>query len=161
MPANRKPRKPYRPKPVARSTVTAALLAATKLTDVERDSIIAPSRQFLIDAQESGMTEKAYLDLQVSMHAGLGIENSGIITGLRAEFEAGIEALDEIVDMCLVDVIWIPSVPTCGQIATLENALDMHDFQLQQLAASEYQRIIRRLINQTTDATRKMKKASK
>lgn len=161
MPANRKPRKAYRPKPVARNTVAAALLAATTLTDAERDSIIGPSRKWLIDAQESGMTEQAYLDLQVAMHAGLAIEDSGIVKGLRAYFEGGIDALDAIHDSCVTGMDWIATVPTQHPVDKINEALDLHEFQLKQVAGSEYRTIIRRLINQTTDATRKMKKANK
>lgn len=163
MAANKKPRKAYKPKRVLINTAHVAIFGATALTPDEIDQIIGPSRKHLLTAVNSGFTNAGFIDLQTAMHAAIAIENSGIVKGLRSEFEAGIEALDAIHDDATHDVSmseceWTDIVPTPGQIAALESALDMHEFQLQHLSASEFQKIIRRLVNQVKDATNKQRK---
>lgn len=160
MPGNKKPRKAYRPKPVLRNVIHGAILGATTLTEAERHEIIGPSKAHLEKTPALGFSEKAFIDLNTTMHAGLAIEASGIVKGLKAEFEAAIELLNGIHDQCVRGQNWKAKRFQAEELAQLHAALDLHDFQLQQLSATEFKAIIRRLVNQTRQAVSLQRKAA-
>lgn len=90
MAANKKPRKAYKPKRVLINTARVAMFGAAALTAEEISQIIGPSHRHLMTAVSTGFTNAGFIDLQTAMHAAIAIENSGIVKGLRSEFDAGI-----------------------------------------------------------------------
>ena len=158
MPANKRPRKAYRPKPVLRNVIRGAILGATALTEAERQTIIGPSLKHIADIPTRGLTGGAYIDLVTSLHAAMAIEASGIVRGLKAEFEAAISLLHDLHGQCQRGQNWKCLRLGAGEVETLKNAVELHDFQLQQLSANEFHAIVRKLVNQTMDKENKRKK---
>lgn len=161
MAVNKKPRKAYKPKRVLINTAHVAIFGATALTADEINQIIDPSRKYLLTAVNNGLTNAGFVDLQTAMHAAIAIEDSGIVKGLRSEFEAGVAALDRAHDICMASGTWEQCVISDECATIIDNALNMHEFQLQHLSAPEFQKIIRRLVNQVKDVTNKQRKAEK
>ena len=152
-------RKIHHRRPV-KDPIQAAKNAAAALTKEERDSIIAPSLKHIADATTRGLTKDAYLYLGTAMHVGLAIEDAGVVKGLKAEFEDALALLDVLHDKCSRGQNWKVRRIDPGEAQRLKEAIELHDFQLQQLSHREFQTCVRKITNQTTDRINKQKKSA-
>lgn len=145
-----KPAPRRREKGAAVNTMDMARNRASALTEAEIAFILEPALVGF-DALRRGVASLHDWQCMAQLVTmAVAIEASGIVTGLSAQFAAARQALQAVRDRVMRD----PARPTwCAnttmraeEITALDEALRLHRFQLQQLAAGELQRLHRALV---------------
>jgi hypothetical protein len=77
------------------------------------------------------------------------VERGGIVHGLAEHFDSAQAACEAYFARCLTGSAWHPSAVHFYELDALTTAIDLHEFQLQQLTAHEMQEVTRRLIART------------
>ncbi|WP_237736666.1 hypothetical protein [Delftia acidovorans] len=77
------------------------------------------------------------------------IERGGIVHGLAEHFNSAQTVCEAYFARCRAGGAWHPSAVHFNELDALTNAIDLHEFQLQQLTAHEIQEVTRRLIART------------
>ena len=142
----RKPRKPRAADPFAFGT---ALTKAARLTPAEVATTIAPARACATLLSQGVATEDQHTVLHTAFHVALGIEDSGIVRGFRAEFESALAAIDAIEARSTAGGAWRQSALYAHELASIREAVRWHAFQLQHVSAGELHAVANKLIAQT------------
>lgn len=128
--------------------IALAQKQATRLTKAELAEIMTPLRGCVTKLREGVATEDQHTVVRTHVMLALAIEHSRIVRGLREHLEAGQAALAAVHARAMVTGVWQP-VPLCfDELDAIAEAVDLHEFQLQQLSAGELHRITRKLMNQ-------------
>ena len=142
-------RKPRRARPVNANPFGAALRKASRLTRAEIAETMAPFRLCEQRLREGAATEDQHAVLYTAVQIGLGIEQAGIVRGLREVFEDAERALAGIRARATQGGAWRATALYADELAAVREALDLHQFQLSHLSAGELHAVARKLIART------------
>ncbi|WP_313074972.1 hypothetical protein [Melaminivora sp.] len=122
---------------------------ATRLTPAEvADTMDAP-RQCAARIREGVAAEDHHTVLYTTLLIAQGIEASGIVRGLHEHLSSALQAMDAIRGRALATGAWRCTALYHYELDAINTALDLHEFQLQQLSAGELHDVAARLINRT------------
>ncbi|CAN7199561.1 hypothetical protein LJR118_000577 [Acidovorax sp. LjRoot118] len=141
-------RKPRRPRDV-RPPFRTAMLRASRLTEEERGSIMNPVRACLKALREGVATELQHDVLHTTMQISLAIERAGVVRGLGNHFNEAVDALDAIATRCRRGSTWLATALHFYELDAMATAVDLHDYQLQQLSFGELRAVINRVLATT------------
>ena len=135
-----------------RDPFRTALVQATRHTAEELASIMAPMRDCLKAVREGVATQLQFEVLQSSMVIAQAIERSGIVRGLAGHIASALQACTAIEARALTSGAWRQTALYFQELDALATAVDMHEFQLQQLSAGELQRIVAQTVARTASS---------
>ncbi len=144
----RKPRQRHE----MRSPFFTALMRATKHTPEELASIMDPMRACLKAVREGVATQLQFEVLQSSMVIAEAIEHSGIVRGLADHIASALQACSAIEARALTSGAWRQTALYFQELDALATAVDLHEYQLQQLSASELHRIVQQTMARTASS---------
>ena len=142
-------RKKPRQRREMRSPFVTALMRATKLTPEELDSIMTPMRACLKAVREGVATQMQFEVLQSSMVIAEAIEHSGIVRGLADHIASALQACSAIEARALTSGAWQQTALYFQELDALATAVDLHEYQLQQLSSGELHRIVQQTMTRT------------
>ena len=142
-------RKKPRQRRETRSPFVIALMRATKHTPEELASIMTPMRACLKAVREGVATQLQFEVLQSSMVIAEAIEHSGIVRGLADHIASALQACSAIEARALTSGAWRQTALYFQELDALATAVDLHEYQLQQLSAGELHRIVRQTMART------------
>ena len=141
-------RMPRKPRSV-RSPMMVAWLRATKLTAEEVADTMQHAHCCADRLREGVATEDQHTALHTSLMIAHGIESRGIVRGLLQHLTAATEAMAAIRARATATGTWRPTALYFHELEAIATALELHEFQLQQVSAGEIQAITAKLIAQT------------
>lgn len=130
-------------------TMGKALKRASGLLPTEVADTMAPARACAELLREGKATEDNLIILRTQLRIAMGIENSGIVRGFRAEFESALAAIDAIEARSTAGGTWRQSALYAHELASIREAVRWHAFQLQHVSAGELHAAATKLIAQT------------
>lgn len=142
-------RKKPRQRRDTRSPFVVALMRATKHTPEELASIMDPMRACLKAVREGVATKLQFEVLQSSMVIAEAIEQSGIVRGLADHIASALQACSAIEARALTSGAWQQTALYFQELDALATAVDLHEYQLQQLSAGELHRIVQQTMART------------
>lgn len=142
-------RTPRRPRPINANPFGAALRKAARLTRAEIADTMAPFRLCEQRLREGTASEDQHAVLYTAVQIGLGIEQTGIVRGLRAQFAAAEQALASIRERATKGGAWRATALHHHELKAVRQALDYHEFQLRHVSAGELHAVARKLIART------------
>jgi hypothetical protein len=144
----RKPRQRHEMRP----PFVTALMRATKHTPEELASIMGPMRACLKAVREGVATQLQFEVLQSSMVIAEAIEHSGIVRGLADHIASALQACSAIEARALTSGAWRQTALYFQELDALAAAVDLHEYQLQQLSAGELHRIVQQTMARTSSS---------
>lgn len=123
--------------------ITVALNSSTRYTDKELAGLLAP----LVEAQDAlrkgQLTQQQWVILATNNHLAVCIEAQGIVKGLGDQLLGAQVALRTIESRAVSTGTWKP--PTCyaAELLAIDDQLFAFKFQMQNLAANEFQEAVR------------------
>ena len=139
-------RKPRRYARISANPVQLAIMRATRHTAEELASVMNPLRQCLKLVREGVATQLQFEVLQSTMLIAEAIEHSGIVRGLADHIASAIEA------RALTSGAWRQTALYFHELDALATAVDLHEYQLQQLSAGELHRIVQQTMARTASS---------
>ena len=121
----------------------------SKLTPAEIDETMAPLRMAFAHIREGVATHNEYVVLHSIMLIAQEIEHMGIVRGLQEHITAALQACASYQLRSGHADNWKPSAVHFHELDALREMVDLHEFQLKQLTASEVHKAARRLIART------------
>lgn len=144
----------FKPPPPRQKAYVDTLDIATKraslLTPAEIAETIAPARECEARLREGVATDDQHAVLYTSLLIAKGIEDTGIVRGLREHIDSAIKAMDAIRARATASGAWLPTELHFSEIKDIREALHLHEYQLGQVSAGELQAIAQKLIARTT-----------
>ena len=139
MSRNKRPRKPYRPKPVTADTLGLALHFAAKPTKEDREEVLSVLRQAIKALRAGVATEHDWSVAAGGVSVAQAIERQGIVRGLREHITTTEQALQAIYDraMRVGGGRWVRTSLWFDEMDALANFLELHTFQVHQLGRAE------------------------
>lgn len=138
-------RKPRRYARISANPVQLAIMRATRHTAEELASVMTPVRQCLKLVREGVATQLQFEVLQSTMLIAEAIEHSGIVRGLADHIASALQACTAIEARALTSGAWRQTALYFQELDALATAVDLHEYQLQQLSAGELHRIVNRI----------------
>lgn len=133
----------------AYTAVDRARLRVTTLAHSEREDTMASAHLCFARLREGVATLDQHTVLNTQLKIAMGIEDSGIVRGLRGHLQAALDAMDAISDRATTAGQWRPVQLTFAEIDTISEAIFLHDHQLRHVSARELSTIARKLIART------------
>ena len=130
-------------------TMGKALKRASCPMPSEVADTMAPYRACFARLREGVATEDQHTVLATAMHIAQAIERRGIVRGLHEHITSAQQALAAIRTRALATGTWRQTALYHYELDAITTALDLHEFQIQQLSAGEIHDIARKLIAQT------------
>ena len=121
----------------------------SKLTAAEIAETMAPLRTAFAHIREGVATHNEYVVLHSIMLIAQEIEHMGIVRGLQEHITAALQACASYQLRSGHADNWKPSAFHFHELDALREMVDLHEFQLKQLTASEVHKAARRLIART------------
>jgi hypothetical protein len=139
MSRNKKPRKAYRPKPISADTMTLARHFAAKPSKQDRQEVLGVLRDAVKALREGVATELQWSVAAGSVTVAQAIERQGIVRGLHEHITTAEQALQAIYDRALRigGGRYIRATLYFNEIAALNEFVELHTFQLNQLGRAE------------------------
>lgn len=136
-------RKPRRPRwlPTA-ETMKLASHRAGRLSQAEVAEVMQPLRQAFRALREGVATEWQWSIAASAVNAAKAIEDQGVVKGLRGHLHTADHALQAIYTRAQAADAWRPTPLYWHEIDAIHTAVDLHQFQLEQLAHGEALRAI-------------------
>lgn len=144
-----KGRKPRKPRTINLNAFGAVLYRVGRLTEPEVREAITPAQTCLAKLREGVATEDQHTVLATSLLLALEIERSGIVRGLQEHLASARAALDAIRARALASGVWRATPLYFFELQALQDAVELHEFQLRQLSAGELNTAVNRLIART------------
>ncbi|WP_343740017.1 hypothetical protein [Delftia tsuruhatensis] len=143
-------RKPFRSRWAGRPDTFAVINChGTKLTSKEIASIIDPVRECFAQIRAGTATEVHATVMHSTIQVAREVERGGIVHGLAEHLDSAQSACAAYLARCRAGGAWHPSAVHFYELDALTAAIDLHEFQLQQLTAHEIHEVTRRLIART------------
>lgn len=142
-------RHPRRARPINANAFGAALRKATRLTPQERAETMAAARQCEKRLREGVASEEHHTVLYTVLLLALGIEDAGIVRGLRGHFDAALAAMASIRARACPGNVWRPTALHYYELDAIREAVDLHEYQLRQVSAGELHAITKKLMART------------
>lgn len=140
MSRNKKPRKAYRPKPVAVNNMDIARHNAAKPAPEDRAEVLAMLEKAIKALREGVATEHQWSIVAGSVTVAQAIERGGIVRGMQEHWLATEKALQHIYDraMSLGGGRWLRVTLYFDEIDALRGFFNLHKFQMNQLGRAEF-----------------------
>lgn len=139
MSTSKRPRKAYRPRPIALDTMAIALGRAAKPAQADRNEVLGVLRQAHIALREGVATELQWSIVAGGVDVAKAIERQGIVRGLSEHLAAAEAALQAIYDRAMhVSGRWFPTPLNYTELDALRDFVDLHSFQINQLGRAEF-----------------------
>lgn len=145
-------RKPRKPRQVRGDTLAIALRRATRLTGAEVHNTMEPLRTCERRLREGVATEDQHTVICTGLLVAAGIEDTGVVRGLREHLASGQAALASVRTRALASGAWRPTALYYFELDAIREALDLHEFQLRQVSSRELHDVAQKLIAQTLSA---------
>jgi hypothetical protein len=145
-------RKPRRAGRISLDPLQLARLSATKHTAAELASIMDPTRQCLKLVREGVATQLQFEVLQSTIVIAEAIEKSGIVRGLADHLASALQACTAIEARALAGGAWRQTALYFQELDALATAVDLHEYQLQQLSARELHRIVQQAMSRVSSS---------
>ncbi|MDH4449913.1 MAG: hypothetical protein QE265_04885 [Rhodoferax sp.] len=144
MAANKKPRKAYRPKPIAANPLAIAIHNAAKPAAQDRAQVLGYLRTAAKALREGVATEYQWSIVAGSASVALAIERQGVVRGLKDHLTSIERTLQQIYDRAILqgNGRWIRVTLRFNEIDALHDLVDLHTFQMDQLGRAEFLRAI-------------------
>lgn len=143
-------RKPRKPRATRHDILGIAVLRATRLSAAEIAGTIAPARECEARLREGAATDDQHVVLYTMLLVARGIEDSGIVRGLREHIDSALQAMAAIRARATASGAWRPTALYYYELDAIREALRLHEYQLGQVSAGELQAIAQKLIARTT-----------
>ena len=148
----KRPKKAYRPRPVATNTMELALFRAAKPSKVDLDDVLQP-----IHAAHKALREGRASAAQFGLMAGcldvaVAIEFKGVVRGLSGHLAAAEEALIQVYARANLADGWRPPAMYWDELEAVQTFIDLHEFQIRQLGRGEYASACNRAAGQNRSA---------
>lgn len=144
-------RKPRRPRWFG-NPLAVAMNGASKMHPADVEATMHPMRECAKRLREGVATHDQLTVLRTQVLVALAIEDSGIIKGLRGHFQLAEQHLSQIEDRALASGAWRPTGLYFYELDSINEAVRLHEFQLQQLSAGEVHRIAAKFIRKNQSA---------
>ena len=140
MSANKKPRKPYRPRPVAVNTLELALLNAAVPHKDDRAEILGVLRKSVQALREGVATERDWSIAAGAVTVAQAIERQGIVRGLAGHIKVVDDALQAIHERALRKGggRWVRVTLYFNEIEALNDLVWIQKLQLSKLGRQEF-----------------------
>ena len=143
-------RKPRKPRAARHDIFGIAVLRATRLSAAEIAETIATARECETRLREGVATEDQHTALYTSLWIAHGIEDTGIVRGLREHIDSALQAMAAIRARATASGAWLPTELHFSEIKDIREALHLHEYQLGQVSAGELHAVTQKLIARTT-----------
>jgi len=150
MSRSHKPRKAYRPRPIAINTLELAMHRAAKPARADREEVLGMLRQAIKALREGVATELQWSIAAGAVDVAKAIERQGIVRGLSEHLNTATVALQAIYDRAMATGTWRCTALWYHELDALQTFQDLHAFQIHQLGRAEY----RAAIDQATNKAR-------
>jgi hypothetical protein len=131
---------------------TLAIMQAKRLTEAEIADVMNPIRKCLKPVREGVSTQLQFEALQSSMIIAEAIEHSGIVRGLADHIASALQACNAIEARALTSGAWQQTALDFQELDALATAVDLHEYQLQQLSAGELHLIVQKTVARTASS---------
>lgn len=148
MSRSHKPRKPYRPRPIAVNTLEIALHRAAKPARADREEVLDMLRQAFKALREGVATEYQWSVIAGSVDVAKAIEQLGVVRGLAGYLADATQALQTIHDRATAAGPWRPTALYFHELDAVQTFVDLHAFQVNQLSRAEFLAAIDRAAHQ-------------
>lgn len=138
MAVSTKPRRKYRPKPVALDTLALASRRAAKVPPAEIEAVMEPIAQSFQAMRQGVGGEDAWSILAGSVELALSIEHKGVVRGLQGHLKAAEAALAAIRQRAMSAGSWKPTPLYFQEIGALDEFTWLHKAQLESLSGGEW-----------------------
>ncbi|WP_312132028.1 hypothetical protein, partial [Diaphorobacter nitroreducens] len=133
----------------AYAAVDLARLRVTGLLPAERKDTMASAHLCFARLREGVATLEQHTVLNTQLKIAMGIEDSGIVRGLRGHLQTALDAMDAISDRATAAGLWTPVALSFAELDAIDEAIVLHDYQLRHVSAGELSAIARKLIART------------
>ena len=140
MATSSKPRRKYRPKPVARNPIGLAIRRASKIPPAEIEVVMAPITDGFKAAREGVANESQWCLLAGNVELALAIERQGVVRGVLGHLTAAEAALAAIKRRAMASGAWKATSLYWQEIEALDTFVTVHRFQLENLSEGEFHR---------------------
>ncbi len=137
MPGNKKPRKAYKPKRMTAFTMDVAIHRAAKPPKADRDEVHGLLVASMKALREGRATELDWSVVAGSVSVARKVEKSKIVTGLLQDIDETEATLQTIYDRATRTGRWFAPTLHHQEIKTLQELVNLHKFQLDQLGRGE------------------------
>jgi hypothetical protein len=137
-----KPRRKYRPKPLAVNPVQLAIRRARKVPPAEIAAAMTPVVECFKALREGVATENQWRMLAGNVELSLAIEKRGIVRGLQGHLVAAESALTGIRHRAMHHGAWKPPAMYWQEIDALDTYVWLLQVQLQELSEGELQKAL-------------------
>lgn len=146
---NRSKNPRYKRWPSEKNTFRLAVLQATKLTSAEVAETMAQANHCFDRLREGVATEAQHTALHTILALAMGIEDSGVVKGLREHLDSALRSMDAVRDRAMATGSWCCSALHLDELDAIATAVELHEYQLKQVSAGELQRVTNKLVAQT------------
>jgi len=133
-----------RPRLIMANAMQVVISRASRLTQAERAGVLQPARNGYAALRQGVATELDWAGCCSAVAVALAIDAQGVVKGLQGHLRAADQALHAIQQRAMASGTWQPTALYFDEMAAISEAIDLHDFQLQQLSLSELDAAIRR-----------------
>lgn len=139
MSRSKKPRKAYRPRPIAVNTLDLALHHAAKPAAADRAEVLGMLRRAIQALREGVATEHQWSIAAGAVTVALAIERHGIVRGLLEHLKSAEQHLQDIYDRALRTGggRWVRVTLYYQELDALQTFMELHTFQVEQLGRAE------------------------
>lgn len=137
-------RKPRKPRRISLDPVRLARNGATRLTPAEISAAIDPLRAAARALREGVASEWDWSIVASAMNVAQAIERQGIVRGLQEHLRSAELALQGIQQRAMASGEWRPTSLYYQELDHISSAVDLHEYQLGQLAYSEFRQAVAR-----------------
>ena len=142
----RKPRKPR----LLRNPIEHAMFGAAKLLPCEIKSTLSGALECEARLREGVATEDQHTVVYTMLHVARGIEDTGVVRGLREHIDTALRAMEAVRDRAMASGQWRPEPMAFEEMDAVREALRLNEFQLQHISAGELKAVALKLIARAT-----------
>jgi len=137
-------RKPRQPKRISYNSIRGVILRASRLTNKEIESNLAPVRRCEKALREGVANETQHQVLETTLRISDCIEKSRIVRGLSEHIASAQEALETVGNRsrCARTGTWKQTTLSYEELDAIHAAIGLYEFQLRRLSAGELNRIV-------------------
>lgn len=138
MSRSKKPRKAYRPRPVAINTLDLALHRAAKPAREDRTEVLDKLNKAVAALCSGVATEMDWSVAAGAVAVAMAVERQGIVRGLQEHLDTAEQVLQAIHDRCSLPMMWLRPTLTIQEVDAIRLLAELHTFQIEQLGRAEF-----------------------
>lgn len=118
--------------------ISKVLVNVAKLTPAEVAQAITPMRAAMLNLKRRTATELDWMWLSTCAQIAMSIERQGVVRGLAHHLQAALDVCSAINVRARTTGQWCSPCLRGPEIEALDTAIDLHEYQLQQLSYGEF-----------------------